>query len=272
MAASRGGLEPAHLRALLERIREAYHRPELIHPDPLEIVRGYDDPRDREIAAVICSSLAFGRVERILVASRQVLERLDPPAQDLARTPPSRLRRRLAGFRHRFVTGEHVTALLVGVRAVMRRRGSLEAGFLAHDRPDAPDTRAGLAGLTAEIRTGAGADPGHLLPEPCRGSACKRLHLMLRWLVRRDAVDPGGWTDVRPARLVVPLDVHMHRVAVALGLTARRALDGRAAVEITRGFARLAPEDPVRWDFALTRAGIRGEGSLAALEREGVTV
>jgi uncharacterized protein (TIGR02757 family) len=81
--------------------------------------------------------------------------------------------------------------------------------------------------------------------------------LMLRWLVRKDSVDPGGWSCIRPGQLVVPLDTHMHRLGMAMGLTGRKSADMKTALEITAGFKRFAPVDPVRYDFALTRLGIR---------------
>ena len=114
-------------------------------------------------------------------------------------------------------------------------------------------------------------DIGHLLSDPARGSTCKRLHLYLRWMVRTDAVDPGGWTAVRPAQLLVPVDVHMHRIGRALGFTRRAQPSGRATEDITAAFRRLSPDDPVRYDFALTRLGIRervtGQGRQALRAR-----
>jgi uncharacterized protein (TIGR02757 family) len=91
---------------------------------------------------------------------------------------------------------------------------------------------------------------------------------MLRWLVRRDDVDPGGWTGVPASRLVVPLDVHMHRIGAALGLTARRQADAKAALEVTAAFRAISPDDPVRYDFALTRLGIRTDTDLEAFLAE----
>jgi uncharacterized protein (TIGR02757 family) len=79
---------------------------------------------------------------------------------------------------------------------------------------------------------------------------------MLRWLIRRDEVDPGGWDGIPPRMLVVPVDIHMHRIARTLKLTARSAADGRCALEITRAFAVISPDDPVRYDFSLTRLGL----------------
>jgi uncharacterized protein (TIGR02757 family) len=112
------------------------------------------------------------------------------------------------------------------------------------------------------LRAEARGARNYLLPDPAAGSACKRLHLYLRWMVRRDAVDPGGWSRVRARQLVAPVDVHMHRLGRALGFTKRRQADARTALEITAALRRFAPHDPVRYDFALTRLGIRDDARL----------
>jgi uncharacterized protein (TIGR02757 family) len=173
-----------------------------------------------------------------------------------------RLREAFGGFRHRFATGEQLAALLLGAKRLVERHGSLHACFAAHLADGAETVAPALAAFADELRAAAGGLDAHLLPCPSRGSACKRLNLFLRWMVRRDAVDPGGWGGVSPAQLIVPLDVHMHRICRTLGLTARRQADGRAAEEITRAFRRFASDDPVRYDFALTRLGIRGDSDL----------
>jgi uncharacterized protein (TIGR02757 family) len=98
---------------------------------------------------------------------------------------------------------------------------------------------------------------GILLPRPMKGSACKRLHLFLRWMVRKDEVDPGVWSGLDPTMLMIPLDTHMFRIARAFQLTRRRQADMRAVLEITDAFRAICPEDPVRYDFSLTRLGIR---------------
>ena len=107
-----------------------------------------------------------------------------------------------------------------------------------------------LGGRTPEYRNS-------LLPLPDRGSACKRLNLFMRWMVRQDAVDPGGWSGVPLSKLIIPLDTHMHRISRAMGLTSRRQADMGTAMEVTRAFQKFAPDDPLRYDFVLTRLGIR---------------
>ncbi len=112
------------------------------------------------------------------------------------------------------------------------------------------------------------AGPTSLLPCPTRGSCCKRLNLWFRWMVRSDAVDPGGWVGVSPSVLLVPLDTHMWKVGRSLGFTARKCPDLKAVLEITDGFRGLCPCDPVRYDFTLTRFGIRSGLSLETLLEE----
>ena len=245
----------------LERLYARYNRREYVHPDPLEFLYRYDDVRDREVAGMVASSLAYGRVEQILKSVAKVLDRMtERPARFLERASEARLHRTFAAFRHRFTAGEEMARLLYGVKRVMKRHGSLEACFAAgtEDMEDTDDTvRPALTAFVDELSAGAGGRPESLLPYPGKGSACKRLHLFLRWMVRCDAVDPGGWEGVPPSKLVVPLDVHMFRLCRALGFTRRRQADARTAFEVTARFRQIAPEDPVRYDFALTRLGIR---------------
>ncbi|MDR0765239.1 MAG: DUF2400 domain-containing protein [Synergistaceae bacterium] len=113
-----------------------------------------------------------------------------------------------------------------------------------------------------------GLESSHLLPRASKGSACKRLALFIRWMARRDDVDPGGWDSVAPCDIIVPLDTHMFRIATGLGFVKRRAADGTAAVEATEGFRAFCPSDPVKYDFALTRFGIRTGISVGELLRK----
>ena len=250
---------------ILEGLYRDLNRRRYVHPDPLEFLYEYDDPADRQVVALVASSLAYGRVKQILRSVAAVLAVLGPqPARSLAEMSPSRLRRAMAGFKHRFSTGEHVAALLLGAKRVMRQFGSLQAcfsrGLGAADDTVLPALRQ-FAGRIAEAARG---QCHHLLPDPACRSACKRLNLMLRWLVRRDDVDPGGWTCVGPEKLIVPLDTHMHKIALALGMTGRRGADMRTALEVTAAFREICPGDPVRYDFALTRLGIRDDLPLSA--------
>ncbi len=248
-------LSKRYLNALYRK----YNRREYLGSDPVEQVHRFRTNRDRELAGLIASSLAYGRVRQIQRSLAEVFRRLGPPADAVTGTSPAALRRRLAGFKHRFTTGAEMAALLIGAGRLIREHGSLGACFVAQVAPGDETSLPALCRFTDALRDAARDRFDSLVPTPSRGSACKRLHLYLRWMVRDDAVDLGLWRGVPRRLLVVPLDTHMHRIGRRFGLTCRRSADLRTALEITRGFAAFSPRDPVRYDFALTRLGILGQ-------------
>jgi uncharacterized protein (TIGR02757 family) len=244
-------------RRLLENLYGRLNLRRFVHPDPLEVLYDYADPADREIVGIIASSLAYGRVAQILASVRQVLNPMGASPSDFLRDhTPSALKKRFHAFKHRFTTGEELAALLSGVRKTVRDYGSLEACFIeglsCEKGATLPAMDRFVRSIGPELHSGASM----FLPAPSRGSACKRLNLFLRWMVRRDDVDPGGWRGIPCDRLIVPLDTHMLRIARRLGLTGRTNADLKTAVEVTESFRHLAPDDPVRYDFTLTRLGI----------------
>jgi len=252
---------PVHdKRTVLQEIFRMYHRPEFISPDPLEFIYRYDDPFDREIVGLIASSLAYGRVSQIIRSTGRVLEKIGrSPRAFLEDTDEVKLKGAFSGFKHRFTTDSELVDLLLGIQGAVRGYGSLEACFLAGLSRGDETTIPALSAFTREIRIRTGDQYNSLIPQPTKKSACKRLHLFLRWMVRSDEIDPGVWTSVPPAKLVVPLDTHLHRICRSLDMTSRAQADVRTAREITEGFRRVSPEDPVRYDFSLTRRGIRRE-------------
>lgn len=257
---------PGCLKDVLEGIYVSYNRPEWISPDPLECVLPFRDVFDREIAALVASGLAYGRVRQILKSVVPVLYRMSPsPRAYLERASRSGLERDFSCFRHRFTSGEDLVALFWGARQLCMVHGGLEAAFLSHDRGGG-DYRLALEGFMEELTAaGGGAAKNSLVCRPSGGSACKRHWLFLKWMIRSDEVDPGGWDSCDPSRLLVPLDTHMHRIGRALGFTGRKAADLKTALEVTRGFARIVPGDPARYDFCLTRFGIRDDLGFSSL-------
>jgi uncharacterized protein (TIGR02757 family) len=171
------------------------------------------------------------------------------------------------GFVYRFYTVEMLAELLRGIGTVLARYGSLEACFEAY-RPGENGVNGALAGLYDEIYRDSSSGRRRILPDPRGPSACKRLHLFLRWMIREDEVDPGCWRSTSPRHLIVPLDTHMLRFARLFGFTGRVTGDARAAIEVTKGFQKFDFDDPVRYDFSVTRLGIHPEGSFAELERQ----
>jgi uncharacterized protein (TIGR02757 family) len=266
------GLDTAEFRGLLDALAIRYDR-SYLDTDPLGIVRRYDRREDRELVGLLAAGLAYGQVTLIRRNLEELLRRVGPrPSAFLEAYQPRRDARRFDGFVHRFSRGRDVALMLWLVRQARERFGGLERLFLAGDE--------GADGGTLEQAMDRFGDrlfdlspgpfyPGPriprragvrwLLPLPAGGSVCKRHCLFLRWMVRPDdGVDCGVWTGLSPARLVLPLDVHLLRIARALGWTRRRSPSWKMAVEVTGWLRRLDPSDPTRYDFALSRLGILG--------------
>jgi uncharacterized protein (TIGR02757 family) len=253
----------------LDRLYDRYNRREYANPDPLVFLYEYENVRDREIAGLIASSLAYGRVAQILGTVSSVLDAIGPsPSAFLKQSSRETLKQVFCSFKHRFTTGEELAGMLYGAKKVIEHYGSLNGCFIAGCKDEDETTVPALTSFVKEIRDGAGLGCNSVLPSPADGSACKRLHLFLRWMVRRDAVDPGGWDGIAPSKLVVPLDTHMYRIARSLGFTDRRQANGKTAVEVTSAFREIAPDDPVRYDFALTRLGIRNDADVESFISE----
>lgn len=247
-------------REFLESLYECYNRKKYIPPDPLEFVLRYDDPRDQEVVGLIASALAYGRVAQIHRSVSKVLARMGTsPHRFILEHPAHFFRECFHGFKHRFTTDLQLASLLASIRRMLGEHGSLEACFTSGIKPGDATILKALTRFARELREDMDGPDAMFIPSPDRGSACKRLHLFLRWMVRRDDVDPGVWGGIAPKLLLVPLDVHMHRIGSLLGLTRRKQADLQAVEEITEGFRCVAPEDPVRYDFALTRMGIHGK-------------
>jgi len=255
--------------AAFEELYERFNHREFVSPDPLQFLYEYPKPEDREIVGLVASALAYGRVSQILRSVSAVLEHLGPsPGQYLREVPFRSLRRSLRGFRHRFAGGEDVARLFFGAACLVRRFGSLRACFEAGLSDEDETILPALSRFVDSLLAAAGGPVGHLLPRPAERSACKRLNLYLRWMVRRDEVDPGGWDSIPPRKLIVPLDTHMYHIGRVLGMTSRKSADMKAALEITAAFRRVAPDDPVRYDFALTRLGIRPDLEMERFLRD----
>lgn len=240
---------------------------DLLDTDPVGLVRRFDDPDDREIAAVVASGLAYGRVASIRGSVTRVLEAMGgSPGRFVDAFDEKVDGARFVGFAHRFTKGEALSRLFLLLRRARERSGTLEAFFLAGDPDPAEATYASAMAafvdrLFALDRREDDAARGArwLFPSPSGGSLCKRPCLFLRWMVRPDdGVDCGIWTNASRARLVMPLDTHLVRVARVLGWTRRRSPSWGMALEVTHHLRGLDPGDPVRFDFALSRLGILG--------------
>lgn len=255
------------LQRRLDGIYSQYNQRRFVDPDPLLYLYDYPDKPNREIAGLIAACFAYGQVLQIMKTVESVLKIMTPgPRQYLIERSRPDMINDFKGFRYRFAGEAHLVDLLCGIQQVLDRFDSLENCFCSGAAPDDETVLPGLVFFCNHL------DPdkkiGHLLADPEKPSACKRNHLFLRWMVRCDDVDPGGWNRIDPSKLLIPLDRHMHRIGVLLGFTSRKSADLKTVFEVTKGFSEIVPRDPVKYDFSLTRYGIRNELSLEGLKQK----
>ena len=243
----------AQLDPMLERFDYLAHRAQ----DPVELVWRYEDPRDQELAALVASGLAYGRVALVRDAVRRALDPLGPrPAQRLAQLEPEELEALYHDFVYRMTRGPDLVCLLRGAQRVAHEAGSLDAAYglsPGHDH---------VARASAWVKRLWGRQPPsrglrYLLPDPGDGGASKRLHLFFRWVTRGpDAVDLGIWRSLEASSLLMPLDTHTARICAYLGLTTRKSVDGKMVEQISQALRQLDAQDPLKYDFALCHLGI----------------
>ncbi|WP_198471250.1 TIGR02757 family protein [Acetomicrobium sp. S15 = DSM 107314] len=260
---------PQECLQVFDEVYCLYNRREYVPPDPLQFLYSYPDIEDREIVGLIAAMLAFGRVEQIIKSVGIVLDVLGHhPRVSLLGLSDEELSASFFDFRHRWVKGPHVVALLRGIKATIEEHDSLQRAFASSLSLSDGDLLQALSLFANDlIRHARLSEMSGFIPDPGRESACKRWHLYLRWMVRADEVDPGGWDSISPSKLLIPLDTHMFRLGRTLGWISHKAPDQKAAVELTRAFQVISPKDPVRYDFSLTRWGIRRDLDFSELLR-----
>ena len=238
--------------------------------DPLSFCYAYKDPADREVAAVIASAFAYGAIAIILRTLKSIFAEIgSSPRRYVETFEPKQGISTFSGFKHRFNDGRDLCALIWGIRMMIEQAGSVEAFFLRGYDANAEDVTGALNSYAASAMAqdytpvfGGKEIPADsyfpfLFPAPASGSACKRLCMFLRWMVRpADGIDLGLWHGVSPAQLIIPVDTHISRICAYLGFTKRKAADWRMAREITAVLRQFDPDDPVKYDFSLAHLGI----------------
>jgi uncharacterized protein (TIGR02757 family) len=269
-----------NLKAILDSLYTNRSQQHLAN-DPLSFCHRFREPEDREIAGLIASSFAYGNVKIILRNLEVIFSKLGPsPRRFVEQFEPQAGLKLFSGFKHRFNDSRDLCALLYAIRTMIEEADSIENFFLAGSDPAAQDITAPLHDFSSAILSfdytpvfGAPSPPpdsyfSFLFPSPLSGSACKRLCMYLRWMVRpADGIDLGVWQQISPAQLVIPVDAHIQRICRLLGFTARKQADWKMAREITAALRRFEPLDPVKYDFSICHLGISegcsGEGGEA---------
>jgi uncharacterized protein (TIGR02757 family) len=251
---------PRHnLDALVAR----FERPEFIPEDPIAIPHGFDDPRDREVIGLYSALLAWGRRRTVLSKMGDLCERMRYRPYAFVRDfDAGRDGECLAGFKHRTFQPEDAIWFTRCLSRLLGEHGTVERAFSSHLSPADDHAGPAIQGFSDAMLTAFPDVPHRLrkhLARPSTGSACKRLNMYLRWMVRPGPVDFGIWTSVRRDQLLLPLDVHSGRQARAFGMLARPSDDWRATLELTAACRALCPEDPARYDYAFFGSGIYGD-------------
>jgi uncharacterized protein (TIGR02757 family) len=252
------------IKSVLDKLYNKYNHRDLIKPDPLQFVYRYDNPPDKEIVALLAADLAYGRVEQIQKSLTNLFGRMGESPYEFVRGFGKTERKKLNGFKHRFNTDQDISDLLILLKKVLNQYTSIEEFFIKGCNPDDINIIPSLSKFcksllnmyAAEHKGKQSRGLKYLLVDPANGSACKRLNLFLRWMVRNDDVDTGLWMSIDKAKLIVPIDVHMGRLCRILGFHNQKAVSLTTAIQITECFAEIEPADPVKYDFALSRIGI----------------
>jgi len=208
------------IKQLLEKLYKKYNHKENIAPDPLQFVYKYKKSADKEIVALLSAMLAYGRVQQIEKSLTDLLARFGQSPFDFVVNFNKAKRATLADFKHRFNTGDDISDLLVLLKKVLSRYGSLEKFFLTGYSSKDENIMPALTKFCHKLIDDFASEhkgqisPGlkYLLTDPAKASACKRLNLFMRWMVRDDDVDAGLWKSIDKAKLIVPMDAHVQDI------------------------------------------------------------
>lgn len=285
------------LKETLDRFYREYDLKSRIEHDPIEFPHRYKRPEDIEIAGLIASSLSYGKVTLFKPVINKILSITSSNGslrEFVINFEPAKDAKLFSGIKYRFNYEKDIVSLIYSVKSALIEYGSLKklfysvynsedknitnalTGFVKYfmsldlspvyeNNPLSPPLLRGIKGsvpFTKEERIYP-SGMKQFFPSPSERSACKRLNLYLRWMIRSDdGVDFGIWNKIPPSKLIIPLDTHMARICTHLGLTHYKTAGWKMAEEITDNLKTLDPEDPVKYDFALCHLGISGECPL----------
>ncbi|GAA4845865.1 TIGR02757 family protein [Algivirga pacifica] len=256
-------MKSSNLFELLEEKVAQYNRPSFIEDDPISIPHLFEQKQDIEIMGLWASLLAWGQRKTIINKCHDLLERMDHAPYDFIMNHQEDDLKKLLGFKHRTFNDTDTLYFIEFFKFHYQQHDSLESAFSQFITKEDDTVEKALIGFRTyffSIPDAPERTQKHIAT-PARKSACKRLNMFLRWMVRKDAqgVDFGIWDSIQPSQLVCPLDVHVDRVAKKLGLLHRTQSDWKAALELTNNLKKFSTEDPVKYDFALFGMGIEGE-------------
>jgi len=245
---------------------EKYHKPEFLKIDPLCVVHEFEEDENLEIVALLSASLAYGKVAMIIKSIREILRLTENDPLGYSKNSTLKDKEKLfADFKHRFNTGEDIALLFEIFSKIHKEYGSLKNFskdvFVETETKNMYEFMTAFASHflneAAKIKNDVPYGFKYMFPLPEKKSACKRLNMFFRWMVREDdGIDLGLWSDIPKSILQIPVDTHVLKVSKKLKLTTRKQADWRASEEITNNLRKISPDDPVKFDFSLCRYGM----------------
>lgn len=244
---------------LNEKVLE-YNQANFVADDPISIPHSFSKLQDIEIMGFWASMLAWGQRKTIINKCKELVERMDGSPYDFILNHTDNDLKAIEGFKHRTFNDTDALYFIEFFKHHYSNHTSLESAFQVS--PTDETVEQGLIHFNKyffSLEDAPNRTRKHLA-SPLKKSACKRLNMYLRWMVRQDelGVDFGLWQNIKPSQLVCPLDVHVDRVARKLKLLTRPQSDWKAAAELTANLRKLDPTDPVKYDFALFGLGLEG--------------
>ena len=247
------------IKALLDDRVALYNRPAFIPNDPVSIPHRFTKKQDIEISGFFAAILAWGQRKTIINNCLKLMDLMDNAPHDFVLHHQDRDLPRFLGFKHRTFNDTDLLYLLHFFRHYYQRHVSLETAFVGEGNiyKTQKERLVHFHNLVFSLEEAPQRTRKHIAT-PARKSACKRLNMYLRWMVRKDnnGVDFGLWNTMKMADLVCPCDVHVERVARRLGLITRKGMDWETAEELTAHLRAFDPTDPVKYDYALFGLGI----------------
>jgi len=236
---------------LLDKLFEKYHTLDFIADDPICIPHEYTQKQDIEITGLFAALLAWGQRKTIIQKCKDLFTRMDNAPYDFILNHTEKDYDALLGFKHRTFNEVDVVHLVAQLQKVYQKYNSLEPLFEVQNSEE--NIYAGLVRFHSFMLENASSRTRKHISTPAKNSACKRINMFLRWMVRQNSpVDFGIWTNIKPSQLVCPLDVHVHRAAVQLQLIDENEKPSwKTAVKLTELLKTLSADDPVKYDFAL---------------------
>jgi uncharacterized protein (TIGR02757 family) len=245
------------LKDFLDSKVEQFNRAGFIENDPISIPRQYKKQQDIEIAGLFAAVLAWGQRVTIISKTKELMGLMDNSPHEFLLFHREKDLHRFEKFKHRTFNGTDTLYFIEFLSRYYKEKDSLEDAFLSPAGSE--NIEPGLINFHKLFF--AMDHPDRTMKHiatPERKSACKRMNMYLRWMVRQDntGVDFGIWKRISPSQLVCPCDVHVERVARRLELISGKLLNWQAALELTANLKKLDPLDPVKYDFALFGLGI----------------